>query len=254
MAKLRCLLLYLLLAAVLTGSPVFADGDAIDVLVVTGGKSFERDRFFAMFDSFAGINWREAAYPQAAEILFTDKVDAYDVLVFYDMYQQITPERQAAFLKLLRAGKPCLFLHHALVSFQGWDEYALIVGGRYYDEKRWRGPLPRRGYSTFRHDVDIPVRIVDAAHPVTAGIQDFMIHDEVYGKFDVVSEVTPLLMTDHPENEPVVAWTHVYAASQIVYIQFGHDTPVYENPDYRRLLHNAIRWLSTVQKKELMNG
>lgn len=245
--KLHGFLKMIMLGMLLAGSPVFA-GDMVNVLIVTGGKSFERDKFFAMFDSFDGMRWKEAVYPQAAEALFTKAVDAYDVLVFYDMYQDIDEKQQAAFLDLLRAGKPCLFLHHTLVSFQGWDEYARIVGGRYYDEKRWRGPIPERGYSTYRHNVDIPVKIVDPGHPVTAGMRDFVVHDEVYGKFDRAGGVTPLLTADHPENEPVIAWTHTYGASQIVYIQLGHDTSAYADPNYRRLLQNAIHWLNETQE------
>lgn len=221
----------------------------MNLLIVTGGKQFDRAGFFAMFDSFAGVNWREAAYPRAAEILSGDGVGAYDVLVFYDTCQVIDDGQKASMLQWLNDGQPCLFLHHTLVSFQGWEEYSRILGGRYYHPKGWRGPLPARGYSTFRHDVDIPVRIVDPAHPVTAGMRDFVIHDEVYGNFDIEPGVTPLLETDHPENEPLVAWTHTYGASNIVYIQFGHDNRAYTNPNYRQLVFNAIRWLSGKESK-----
>lgn len=213
------------------------------LLIVTGGHGFDRDAFFAMFDSFGGMEWREVAHPQANDSYTPEVAETYDVLVFYDMNQAITEEQKAAFLALLDHGKGLVVLHHALADYQAWDEFGKIAGGRYH-----LAPYTREGKeypaSTYRHDVDISVHVADADHPVTAGLQDFTIHDEVYGGYSVAPTVHPLLTTDHPESSETLAWTNECGKSRVVTVQLGHDARAYENPSYRKLVRQAIQWVA----------
>ncbi|MGQ9732378.1 MAG: ThuA domain-containing protein [Candidatus Zipacnadales bacterium] len=215
----------------------------ISVLIVTGGHDFERAAFFAMFDSFTGIEYQEAQHPGANASYIPEVANNYDVFVFYDMNQEISEEQKTAFITMLKRGKGVLFLHHALGSYQAWDEFEKIIGGRYhmtpYEQDGKQFPA-----STYRHDVEIPVTIADVKHPVTEGMSEFIIHDEVYGGFTVLPTVHPLLTTTHPESGPTIAWTHTYGNSRIVTIQLGHDRQAYENPSYRKLILNAIRWVA----------
>jgi len=54
--------------------------------------------------------------------------------------------------------------------------------------------------------------------------------------------VKVLLTTDHPLNEPAVAWTNRYGRSRVFYLMFGHDAKAWQNPNYPKLLSNGIRW------------
>lgn len=213
-----------------------------NILIMTGGHSFEREAFFDMFNSFSDIEWAEAVQPKANELYASPLMDQYDALVFYDMVQEITAEQKAAFIKRLEKGKGVLFLHHSLASYQEWDEFEKIIGGHYHlesDSTREK-VLP---LSTYQHDVDIPVKIVDPEHPIATRLDDFVIHDEVYGNFLVLPEVHPLLSTSHPASGKIIGWTNFYGNSRIVYIQLGHDHHAYENPNYRRLVRQAIDWV-----------
>ncbi len=215
----------------------------LSLLIVTGGHGFERDAFFAMFDALGGVEWSEVAHPQANDSYAPEVADTYDVLVLYDMNQEISDEQKAAFVALLNRGKGLVVLHHALADYQAWEEFETIVGGRYH-----LAPYTRDGKeypaSTFRHDVDITVHIADPDHPVTAGLQEFTIHDEVYGGYSVAPTVHALLTTDHPESSETLAWTNEYGKSRVVTIQLGHDGRAYENASYRKLLQQAIRWVA----------
>ena len=51
----------------------------------------------------------------------------------------------------------------------------------------------------YEHDVDVPVKIVAPAHPITAGVSDFTINDEIYWNFRTTADITPLLRTTHQE-------------------------------------------------------
>jgi type 1 glutamine amidotransferase len=96
--------------------------------------------------------------------------------------------------------------------------------------------------SAFKHGMHFKIHIADTDHPVTLGVKDFDMHDEVYKWFDVYPESPPLLTTDEPESNKVIGWTKTYEAARVVYLQSGHDHFAYENPNYQRLLRQAIRW------------
>jgi len=207
------------------------------VLIYTGGHDFEREAFFDIFKDMTDVYYQEQIHPQASPVFDSALIAQYDVLLFYDMVQEIDDAQKAAFLNVLNDGKALVFLHHSLVSYQEWDEFEKIIGGRYGLTNK------DQDSSTYRHDVDIPLTIVNKDHPITRGMDDFVIRDEVYGNFKVLPTVHPLLRTTHPESGEIIGWTNDYGNSRIVYLQLGHDHFAFENPDYRRLVKQAIEWV-----------
>lgn len=240
LAKLVALVIFTMIS--ISYSSEKQDSPEIRVLVITGGHAFEHEAFFEMFDSFSSITYTEVTQPDANQLYSSPMMNKYDALVFYDMVQEITDEQKEAFINLLEEGKGMIFLHHSLASYQEWNEFRRIIGGRYYLQPYFDG---NKQYtpSTYKHGVEIPVKIPDKNHPVTAGLKDFIIHDEVYGNFEVLPEVHPILSTIHPESGEIIGWTNSYKNSKIVYIQLGHDHHAYSNPKYRRLLKQAISWV-----------
>ncbi len=210
------------------------------ILLITGGHAFEETAFYAMFSSFGEVSFDTISQP-SANTLLTDEsaLKKYDCLVYYDMVQDITDEQKAAWIHLLKKGKGMVFLHHSLVSYQAWPEFRKIIGGKYLLKSEGTNPA-----STYRHDVDFNIQVMDKSHPVCKNVPDFKIHDEVYGSYLVNDDVTPLLKTDHPESTPVVGWCQKYEKSRIMYLQLGHDHFAFENENYRRLVQNAIRWVA----------
>lgn len=215
----------------------------MQVLVVTGGHGFERDAFFRIIESYSDIEYKELVQPEANQFYSSPSIKEYDALVLYDMVQEITDEQKKAFIRLLENGKGVVFLHHSLASYQDWDEFEKIIGGRYLLESKSKDGEEYPA-STFKHDVDVPVKIIDVKHPVTKGMSDFIIHDEVYGYFKVLPQVHPLLSTTHSESGKIIGWTNHYGNSRIVYIQLGHDHQAYGDHNYRRLVRQAIEWVA----------
>jgi len=215
----------------------------LNIFIVTGGHDFERQPFFSMFDSFQNISYKEIQHPDANNYYTSDKSKDVDVFVFYDMVQEISEPQKAAFLDLLNKGKGMVFLHHSFISYQDWSEFEKVTGGKYYLQATVKDgqEIPA---STYTHDVDFNVSVVNPEHPATKGLQDFTIHDEVYGGYTVLPEVTPLLTTNHPESSEILAWTKTYGNSRIVVIQPGHDNHGYSNPNYQRLVKQAIEWVA----------
>jgi len=236
------LLSVLFLASIIGSVASAAEGSGkLNVLVVTGGHGFEKEPFFKIFKDNPEITFTPATHGKTNATAFDrDDLLSYDVVVLYDMVKDISDSQKAKFLSLFNKGIGLVVLHHALVSYQHWPDYELIIGGRYPEEDGKSGVVtPEAGY---QHDVEIPVTIVARDHPITEGLKDFTIHDEIYWGFRAQPDITPLLTTSHPKSGKPLAWCRSQGKSRVVYIQLGHDHSAYDDPNYRRLLANSIRW------------
>lgn len=216
-------------------------GDKIKVLVVTGGHGFEKEPFFKMFADNPEIEFTAAEHSKTnASVYERDDLFSYDVVVLYDMPQNITDTQKARFMGLFDRGIGLVVLHHALVSYQSWPEYEQIIGGRYQepDPNKAGKVTEQAGY---QHDVEIPVVVVATNSPVTRGVSDFMIHDEIYWGYRVGAQVKPFITTTHPKSGKPLGWSRIQGRSIVVYLQLGHGKEAFENENYRKLVANSIR-------------
>lgn len=212
----------------------------IKILIITGGHSFEYKPFYDFFGSLSNISYDTLRHPNVNPLIASSGVNEYDALVFYDMADSISPVHQQAYIDLLNRGKAMIFLHHSLVSYQQWPEFIKIVGGQYHTRRVVvNGDTLSANYE---HDVMIPVRVENKNHPITSGITDFDILDEIYGDVEILPTVKPLLSTSHPKSMKYLAWIKHYGQSDVVYIQLGHGPTGYSNPNFRKLVQQAIEW------------
>jgi uncharacterized protein len=216
------------------------EAQPVRIMLITGGHSFDTLQFFQLFDSLEGVNYTHFSQPEANQAITDNVADDFDVLVFYDMWRNIDEPAKAAYLDLTKLGKSFLFLHHSMVSYQNWPEFEILRGGSYIQNQ----DLPEEQQSTYRHDVWVDVEIVDPEHPVTQGMANFRLFDEVYGNYRVMPGVKPLLKTNHPESSPVIAWENKYNSSYIITLQPGHDKNAYKSENYRKLLVQSIKYLA----------
>jgi len=232
----------LLITAALFSTIAYSQPAAIRVLVVTGGHDYNQSSFMELFESMSGtITYRIIPFPEAFSMFSLQKRNEFDVVIFYHMWQTITEEQKSDMIDCFRQGKPLVVLHHSICAFDKWDEYMHIIGGRYFhDTSVVEGKVFQP--STYKHDVVVPVYVKDNTNPVTRGISDFELFDEVYGGFYVEPGVTSLLTTGHPDSSPMLGWSCYYGKSRVVTIQPGHDTPSFQSPVYRQLLLQAIEW------------
>src|SRR5947207_3859216 len=219
--------------------------EKIRVLVVTGGHDFEREPFFKLFEDNPDISYRAVEHPNAQALWQAEAAKSYDVLVLYDMHQEISEEAKADFVARLNEGKGLVVLHHAIADYQQWPEYAKIIGASYYLEKTEVDGV-EKPRSAYKHDMHFTIHVADLTQPVTRGVKDFEIHDETYNLFDVAKDNHVLLTTDERESNRIIGWAKTYAKARVVYLQSGHDHFAYENPNYQQILKQAIRW--TAQK------
>lgn len=269
------------------GNQTFFKNDTNNLLVVTRGHPFERDNFFNMIDSL-GFNWSHIEHPAAQSFFKKENLEKFDAILFYDMpglnFEEINDESKFFinppqeykndFLERLNEGKGCVFLHHSIAGWPMWDEYSNIIGGKFlYKSGNIKGKKsPDSGY---RHFVNYKVSSV-SEHPITKGISDFEIEDELYLAHVFEDDINPILKSDysfirdnfysatnalngemnsnegweHPDGSNLVGWTKSYRKSAITYLQFGDGVKSYENKNVRMLLRRSINWV-VEETKEL---
>jgi type 1 glutamine amidotransferase len=255
----------------------------LNVLVAVRGHPFDRTAFDAMFLAMDGIAATMVDQPAAAQLMNPACMAPYQALVLYDMpgldfaeeadkpgYVEPGQAFRDGFAALLDAGKGIVALHHALAGWPAWPNYAECLGGAFrYRPGSLRGqPCADSGY---RHDVDYIADNLAPEHPVMRGIPpEFALHDEIYLAEVFAADVTPLLRANHPfraggfhsaaaamhgrlndnagwdrpDGSDLIGWARQAGNSKLVYLQPGHDKATYDNPHYRRLVENAIRFVA----------
>ena len=200
--------------------------DAVRVLLVTGGHDHEAS-LYGVFEHRPDVRVNVDPHPVAFR---ADIRQRYDVVVLYDMNQELPEAQRRNLQEFAEAGKGIIVLHHALANYQDWAWWRGLAAGQ-YDLKT----------ATYKHDVDLKVTPV-AGHPVVKGLPPMWIRDETYKGVWHASGITPLLKTEEATSDEVVAWVSPYEKSRVVTIQLGHGRESHENPWFRQLVMNAIRW------------
>jgi type 1 glutamine amidotransferase len=225
---MRTIVVTLLAAAAVFGAPV-------RVLVVTGGHTYETS-FYKLFEDQPDIVATVDPHPMPYRR--GDMRPNYDVLLLYDSVQEITDEERKNLTEFVEGGKGVVVLHHALVDYSDWQWwYEEVVGARWLKSQS----KPLRWKTTWKHDVDMVANPVQE-HPLVDGVGRFEVNDETYKGMWFSPDVTVVLKTDHPTSDGPLVWISPYKKSRVVSIELGHGRTAHVNPNFQRLVRNAILW------------
>ena len=224
--RIRIVMSFLLLAAAAVAQP-------LRIQLVTGGHNHDIS-FYEIFQGNKDFKIDVNPHPGA---FHSDLRKSVDVLVLYDMTDMDGEPERLHLREFVEAGKGLVVLHHAVIDNQHWPWwYEQVTGGRYL-----LAPDGALKASTYQHDVPMKIH-APAPHPITEGLGDFAIVDEVYNFMWRSPKTKVLLEADKPEGEKAVAWIGPGDHSHVVVIQLGHGREAHENPNYRKLVRNAILW------------
>ncbi|MBN1291620.1 MAG: ThuA domain-containing protein [Candidatus Latescibacteria bacterium] len=95
------------------------------------------------------------------------------------------------------------------------------------------------------------VRITDKSHPITQGVDDFLVTDEQHY---VTYDKDPKYVLMRSENADGLAygdqgtsceagWAYEYGKGRVCFLAPGHMIYVLWNPEYVKLQQNAVKWL-----------
>lgn len=144
---------------------------------------------------------------------------------------ELSSAAREGFSAFLEQGKALLALHAAVICFDDWPEYRNILGGWW----EW-------GSSAHTEIGEHPVHVRTARHPITDGMSDFIITDELYLHLNVIDSAEVLLDAEWEGKVYPVSWVHEYRGSRVCYISLGHGTEAFLNPSYQVLVQRSALW------------
>jgi quinol monooxygenase YgiN/type 1 glutamine amidotransferase len=260
------------------------------ILVITGGHRVALEEFLGAVAAICQERdwvWAHVTHPVAQQWLAPENAGVWDAVLLHDIAgltlkrgavpEPVLPDADTAqaLVDLLDRGQGLVVLHHALSSWPAWDGWAEAIGGRFlYAPGTLRGEqLPSSGYRMATHTV----QVLDHEHPVTAGVTDFVVDDELYFAPVLADRVHPLLSSDadfsgelyqdtfdevshgvssgvtcagRPQASNLVGWTTVAGRSPLVYLQPGDGPGTFADPMFRRLLGNALEHVASREAHE----
>lgn len=134
----------------------------------------------------------------------------------------------------VRGGGGMLALHAAVICFDGDPVWKELCGAAW----DWDG-------SSHPPVGPVSVSVTDAgrAHPVTAGVKDFVIEDELYGELDLVGDLDPLLLGTRAGATHPVLWAREVGSGRVVTDLLGHGAESIAHPVHHRVLAGAAAWI-----------
>jgi type 1 glutamine amidotransferase len=140
-------------------------------------------------------------------------------------------EAIAALGTYLAGGGALLAMHVSSTAFPEVAEWESIVGGRWV-----------RG--TTMHPDEGPNEVsVIPGHPVTAGVSDFAVFDEMYSWMRTDAANTVLATHSYEGIDHPLAWVREVGGARVTYDALGHTVRSFDAPDHVRLLQNSARWV-----------
>ena len=219
--------------------------EKLDLLILTGRNNHNWEQTTALLDStFTASGLFNVNTTTRPETLKFEDLEPYDALL---MNWNSWPENdirwpgaaEQGLLKFVEEGGGLVYFHSASSAFYDWPEFRQISTGTWILDSTWHGPVSLA-----------EVSVLDTDHPITKGLSDFNILDELWinawqnGSFEVLGMASD---TEEDSGEQPAIGVKEYGSGRIFHTILGHDVTAMRNPGFRSLLLRAAEWASTGQ-------
>jgi len=209
-------------------------------LIVSGGWEGHRPHELAEIaaDGLRGRGFDVELRDSLACLLDEELVGSVDLIVPNWTLGTIEPSELAALLRAVEDGTGLGGWHGgAGDAFRLEPDFQFLVGGQFVQHP---GGV-----------VEYEVRIVDRAHEIVRGLEDFTLRSEqYYVHVDPANRVLattrfPVADGPHAANGTVdvpVAWTRRWGRGRVFYTSLGHDAEVFTQPPVLELCIRGLTW------------
>lgn len=156
-------------------------------------------------------------------------LDPYELIVFYYTIGEISTAQRNGLLEWLARGKGYVGIHSAADSFRGCPEYQAMVGGYFVTHPAYR---------------QYQVSVTDPEHPITQGLEEFVVEDEQYIT-DYDPRVHVLASALWKGEAMPVAWTKQWGQGRVFYLALGHDAVACRHEAFASMLQRGAVWAGT---------
>ncbi|HPU84617.1 MAG TPA: ThuA domain-containing protein [Candidatus Latescibacteria bacterium] len=158
--------------------------------------------------------------------VFTTDLSAYDAVVFHYTVGSITDAQRDGLFNFVKSGKGFVGIHSAADSFRDSPEFRDFIGGYFVTHPRYRS---------------YQVSVLDDKHPITEGLDEFVVTDEQYIT-DYDPRVNVLATGLYKGKAYPVIWTKSFGKGKICYNALGHDANACKNMYFKLTLVRGVKW------------
>lgn len=148
---------------------------------------------------------------------------------------ELTAADAAVLDRFVRGGGGLLAIHTAVICFDAEPIWHALCGASWNWDVSFHPPLAEAHV-----EVTAPGRV----HPITVGLDGFMLQDEVYAYLDELPDLVALLTSEHGGRHHPVLWAREVGDGRVVTDLLGHGMASLQHPDHREILTRAVRWLT----------
>jgi type 1 glutamine amidotransferase len=188
----------------------------------------------------------EVTVGEDAAILETPSMRKYDLMIVSadrrDPEFKFSMAQQEAIFEFVRSGGGYVSIHAADNAAPDWlPAWKEMLGGVFSHIGLPDGKTRKGTYT---------VKIVDSSSPITQGLKDFVLKDELYYHVQMLPDVQPLATIEHDGVAWPVAWTRTFGKGRVFHTVLGHrdfgpdkDDPL-RGPDLSRLVAQGVEWVA----------
>jgi type 1 glutamine amidotransferase len=217
------------------------------VLLLSGGQRAHhgyRDQALYLSAALENTGRFQVTISEDAAILVTPSMKKYDLIIMgadrRDDEFKLTLSQQTAIFDLVRSGLGYVSIHGADNAAKDWlPEWKEMLGGIFSHVGLPDGKTKKGEFT---------VKIADTDSPITQGLKDFELKDELYYQMQLQSDVHPLATIEYQGVAWPVAWTRGFGKGRVFHTNLGHrdfgpgkDDPL-RNPSLERLIIQGADW------------
>jgi type 1 glutamine amidotransferase len=206
---------------------------------------------------FAGEGNVDLRITTDLDTLSPETLSEYQAVINWSTFVQPTPRQVDALLAAIDGGLGFFALHGGSATFWNSAPYLTMLGSRF-----------------LRHDPykEFLVEIAADSHPITQGVENFRVSDELYelgGKIDEFAAFSSAITEGNPYGGDVAAlgegdlgqelqvlasaeghpllYTRTWGKGRVHYNALGHDLQSLSHPAFRRLALQGLAWVSSTE-------
>lgn len=210
----------------------------MNVLVLSGSNHRFNESADVIYRFLKDADDLNVALEEDKDILHSDKMDTFDVLVFGTGFRRsekpkdratkrvpdLTPEQEDGLFEFVSGGKGLVGIHGT----------AWWIGGRAVDliggHANWHPP-----------GLTFTVNIEDSNHRIMQGVDDFEVEDEIYmSAWD--PDIHVLATAEWADKQHPMAWVKNYGDGRVFYTTLGHSPNTFERPAMQQVITQGVRW------------
>jgi type 1 glutamine amidotransferase len=219
------------------------------VFLLSGGQRQHhgyRDQAFYLAGALENTGRFEVTLGEEAAVLETPAIRKYDLIIVTadrrDPEFKFTRSQQEAIFELVRSGHGYVSIHAADNAPPDWlPTWKEMLGGVFAHVGQPDGRVRKGTYT---------VKIVDTASPITQGLKDFTLKDELYYQVQMQPDVQPLATIEFNGTAWPVAWTRSFGKGRVFHTVLGHrdfgpnkEDPL-RDPNLSRLIIQGVDWVA----------